>query len=631
MNNAKIAVVVRILISYNALAKVKVKMKFILTVQYLGVCLAVVLVWLGVAQQAQAQTAQTMLRVSYDDIDMEIDLDFDLGFSPGESGSRSYLVSICQEVCLARTGDGTFAPNQVATHEEGGNPPVNVEISVDVADLVNAQEPGSTVTYHVRLRASYDNLRFGCPEFFILTRVVDVTVPRDVPVAVSGAYLSDVAQNLAGSLVDAVGEHLSSPVPADSSFAAWDAAQHAFEPYAVRRSDSASLPEDTTVRSLLRERGAATFRLHGKHAGSEAGANTLWARVGVRRFEGRTTGEDVVGFAGELLSATVGFDVPMSDRATVGLGVSHTDGDGTLGDGTTDVSLFSVHPYVRWQLSPRTQVWGQAGLGNGNLQVRDADGDVTLDEDFKVTFVTVGSSSELPTQVIKGASFALKTDARAVQVDGDANRELDSETWRLRTALEVRRSDALPAGGVLQPSLEIGVRYDGGDTQTGLGADTVAKLRLEDAQRGLVIEGSGRYLLVHHESSKRQWGASALVSVDAGAIGHGLAFSLRPSYGISDSQGVDIWRDRLPTEKSNEAALQVAATLSYGTGALGGRAIATPYGSYSLGKAGRHTLREGLRVRLASEGMHVDSYIEQQSGGDERSEQSFNIRMGIDF
>ena len=239
----------------------------------------------------------------------------------------------------------------------------------------------------------------------------------------------------------------------------------------------------------------------------------------------------MVGFAGELLLATVGFDVPMSDRATVGIGVSHTNGDGTLGDDTTDVSLFSVHPYLRWQLSPRTQVWGQTGLGNGNLQVRDADGDVTLDEDFQVTFVTAGSSSELPTQV---------------------------------------------------------------------------------------IEGSGRYLLVHHESSKRQWGASALVSVDAGTVGHGLAFSLRPSYGISDSQGVDIWRDRLPTEKSNEAALQVAATLSYGTGALGGRAIATPYGSYGLGKAGRHTLREGLRVRLASEGMHVDSYIEQQSGGGER-------------
>ena len=606
------------------LPKVKVSMKFIPTVQYYGVCLAVLLIVLGMAQQAQAQS----LTVTYDETDMEIDADFRVGVSP--TSSRSYYVSVCSEVC-ASPGGGNFSPNTVA-RGQNDNPPENVVISVPIASLVNAQEPGSTVRYYVLFRAFYD-LRF-CPENIILTRFVDITVPENTPVAVSGAYLSDVAQNLAGSLVDAVGEHLSSPVPADSSFAAWDAAQDAFEPYAVRRSDSASLPADTTVRSLLRERGAATFRLHGKHAGSEAGANTLWARAGVRRFEGRTTGEDVVGFAGELLSATVGFDVPMSDRATVGIGVSHTNGDGTLGDDTTDVSLFSVHPYLRWQLSPRTQVWGQAGLGNGNLQVRDADGDVTLDEDFQVTFVTAGSSSELPTQVIEGASFALKTDARVVQVDGDANRELDSETWRLRTALEVRRNDALPAGGVLQPSLEIGVRYDGGDTQTGLGADTVAKLRLEDAQRGLVIEGSGRYLLVHHESSKRQWGASALVSVDAGTSGHGLAFSLRPSYGMSDSQGVDIWRDRLPTEKSkksNEAALQVAATLSYGTGALGGRAIATPYGSYGLGKAGRHTLREGLRVRLASEGLHVDSYIEQQSGGGERSEQSFNIRMGIDF
>ena len=626
------------------LPKVKVSMKFIPTVQYYGVCLAVLLIGMGMAQQAQAQNVgNPLLEVSYDATNMRIDANFELRSASGVTASRFYYVSICEERCtdpisifsenaVARGQDTRFGDIDGDPPDPPGQPPDNTVISVPIANLLDDEEPGSTVTYHVLFRALYDDVVIDALSLSVDRRgSVDITVPENTPVAVSGAYLSDVAQNLAGSLVDAVGEHLSSPVPADSSFAAWDAAQHAFEPYAVRRSDSASLPEDTTVRSLLRERGAATFRLHGKHAGSEAGANTLWARVGVRRFEGRTTGEDVVGFAGELLSATVGFDVPMSDRATVGLGVSHTNGDGTLGDGTTDVSLFSVHPYVRWQLSPRTQVWGQAGLGNGNLQVRDADGDVTLDEDFKVTFVTAGSSSELPTQVIEGASFALKTDARAVQVDGDVNRELDSETWRLRTALEVRRSDALPAGGVLQPSLEIGVRYDGGDTQTGLGADTVAKLRLEDAQRGLVIEGSGRYLLVHHESSKRQWGASALVSVDAGAIGHGLAFSLRPSYGISDSQGVDIWRDRLPTEKSNEAALQVAATLSYGTGALGGRAIATPYGSYGLGKAGRHTLREGLRVRLASEGMHVDSYIEQQSGGGERSEQSFNIRMGIDF
>ncbi len=67
----------------------------------------------------------------------------------------------------------------------------------------------------------------------------------------------------------------------------------------------------------------------------------------------------------------------------------------------------------------------------------------------------------------------------------DGNMAADEpEVTRLRLGLE--GSLPLPAdsgGSVLTPSLEIGLRHDGGDAETGLGADIAAGIAWVDRQR----------------------------------------------------------------------------------------------------------------------------------------------------
>ena len=65
---------------------------------------------------------------------------------------------------------------------------------------------------------------------------------------------------------------------------------------------------------------------------------------------------------------------------------------------------------------------------------------------------------------------------------------------RLRVGLEGSRPILFDGGATLTPSLEIGVRHDGGDAETGFGLDLGGGLALSDPGRGLEAELRGRGL-----------------------------------------------------------------------------------------------------------------------------------------
>ena len=83
-----------------------------------------------------------------------------------------------------------------------------------------------------------------------------------------------------------------------------------------------------------------------------------------------------------------------------------------------------------------------------------------------------------------GFTLAAKTDALAVEtstaaVAGDLAASRAGVT-RLRLALEGVLPVRLAGGSVLTPSLELGVRHDGGDAETGFGVDVGAGLAWRD-------------------------------------------------------------------------------------------------------------------------------------------------------
>ena len=150
----------------------------------------------------------------------------------------------------------------------------------------------------------------------------------------------------------------------------------------------------------------------------------------------------------------------------------------------------------------------------------------------------------LPVSEESGLELALRTDAllmriRSNLVTGDAGNlaESEADTSRLRLVLEGSRRFVAGDGATLVPSLNIGMRHDSGDAETGAGIEIDGGLHFTDPDLGLTVEGEARVLIAHQDSDYSQWGAGGSVRLDPGASGRGLSLTLAPTWGVASSFG----------------------------------------------------------------------------------------------
>ena len=163
-----------------------------------------------------------------------------------------------------------------------------------------------------------------------------------------------------------------------------------------------------------------------------------------------------------------------------------------------------------------------AGYGAGGLLLTP-DGGPALESGLAMAMAAAGTRGDL----IAGASgfeLAFKTDALWVgtsvdSVDGAAGRLAATEAavTRFRTGLEGSRDYTLAGRLSLRPSVEVGLRHDGGDAETGVGMDIGGGLVVADAGSGLAVDVQVRMLVVHQAPRRcgagrrwRGWGTAAL-------------------------------------------------------------------------------------------------------------------------
>ena len=154
---------------------------------------------------------------------------------------------------------------------------------------------------------------------------------------------------------------------------------------------------------------------------------------------------------------------------------------------------------------------------------------------------------------------------------------------RLRLGLEGSVELALTGGGSLTPMVELGLRHDGGDAETGFGVELGGGLIFADAVRGLMAQVMVRGLVAHEASGFRDWGVSGSLRFDpTPSSERGPSVSLTPSWGSSASGGV--------------AALLGRDTPA-GLAVFNGQATGTPYLGVELSEVARE-VRVGYRLRL---------------------------------
>ena len=398
------------------------------------------------------------------------------------------------------------------------------------------------------------------------------------------------------------------------------------DPEEAQRRSRAVTPRDLQTGS--------SFALTSETAGKDL--VSLWGRGAVSRFDGR---EGRLTLDGEVVTGMLGADWT-GGRWTAGLIVSHSaaeggysgapgagdgpgDGAGTAagsgpgsGSGTggrVEATLTGVFPWARHALSERLEAWGAAGYGQGELTVTpkkpgtDEDG-AAIRTDLDLRMAAAGLRGVL-LDPESGSGFQLtgKTDAMVVQTASGRGRSADggnlaparATVSRLRLGLEGSRTIRLGGGAALTPSLEIGVRHDGGDAETGFGLDLGGGLALSDPKRGLQAELRGRGLLAHESKGFRDLGFSGSLAWEGNpGSDRGAKLRLTQTVGGSSSGGADALLSRTTLEglAANDngeggndelKSRRLELKFGYGLSAFGDRFTWTPEAGVGLSDTGR--------------------------------------------
>ena len=295
------------------------------------------------------------------------------------------------------------------------------------------------------------------------------------------------------------------------------------------------------------------------------GTVSLWGRGAVSRFDGI---EGDLALDGEVVSAMLGADWsggpgsksgagPGSGSGagawTAGLIVSHSVGEGGYrgpeAGGTVESTLTGFFPYGRYALNDRVSVWGMAGYGAGELTLTPKNRETGADDpamrtDMDLMMAAAGLRGVAVQAGPEGGfELAVKTDAMAVRTSSEKTRGLEAaeaDVTRLRLGLEGTWVGATLGSGALVPTIEVGVRHDGGDAETGFGLDLGGGLAWSDPASGLSAEVRARGLLTHESKGFRNRGFAGTFGWQPGReTGRGPSLTLTQTVGGPASGGME--------------------------------------------------------------------------------------------
>ena len=341
------------------------------------------------------------------------------------------------------------------------------------------------------------------------------------------------------------------------------------------------------------------LRLNAADDGTEPATNapawTLWGRGALTSFSGS---EDDLTLDGEVASAMVGID-RSGLMLTLGLIASHSRAEGEYREGSDggelESALTGLYPYGSWEVNERLSLWGVAGYGEGELTMTQ-EGGQRYEADLDLAMAAVGARAVVVEPGAEGGlELAVKPDALGLRTtseaalgsEGGLMSAADAGVTRLRLGLEGTWRGA----GALVPTVELALRHDGGDAETGLGVEVGGGLAFSNPSSGLKAGLTGRALVAHADDDFREWGIGGSLALDPGAQGRGLSFALRPAWGAEASAAERLLGgdplSNLAANDTDEPGGRLDAELGYGLPVFGGQFTGTPHAGFTLGDSER--------------------------------------------
>ena len=351
---------------------------------------------------------------------------------------------------------------------------------------------------------------------------------------------------------------------------------------------------------------------------------------------------------GSGFSGVIGMDLQPIPRLTTGLALTTTrwgldyatDARDARAEGTYEVGITLVNPYVNWSATDQLSLWATFGYGRGEVEQNPEEGNGTTRTDgFTIR------AGGLRFQVLpgidpltgEGSPFGL-----ALKVDGATSSFLGTQVQLARLAAEVSRSFAVE-NSLLTAALDLGWRIrsvsgnDDPDAQQqaiadkndGGGAELAGRLNWRNTEGSVSATVDTRVLLGggHH----REWGMGGQLRLtpshrDGEGDGEGLSLTLQPSFGVTGTRLDALWSlsgDGDLAVNNDRPGARLDAQLAYSFRHHG--ALFTPYTEMAWEEATR-TCGAGLRYHL-NPSLELDLNGAHRSGTNGTTESRFSLRV----
>ena len=354
---------------------------------------------------------------------------------------------------------------------------------------------------------------------------------------------------------------------------------------------------------------------------THGGILSFWSRGAQSNFSGR---EGALSLGGDVRTTMFGADYAKGPLVA-GLSLSHSRGLGEyagVAGGQVASSVTGLYPWLGYKATERVTVWGVAGYGAGGLLLTPQGGPA-LEAGLSMAMAAAGTRGELVAGGAGGFALAFKADALWVGtatdgVDGPAGRLAATEAavTRFRTGLEGSRAYTLAGRLSLTPSVEVGLRHDGGDAETGAGMDVGAGLIVSDASTGLAVDVRVRTLLVHQAEGFRERGVAVSLSYNpTPSTPLGFVARVAPSWGGQAQSGAEaLWGRETMAGMAHGGLAQgnrFDGEVGYGL-PVGSRLVGTPRVGFTTSEYGRdYRVGYGLGV-LDRESLNVELGVDAQ-------------------
>ena len=255
---------------------------------------------------------------------------------------------------------------------------------------------------------------------------------------------------------------------------------------------------------------------------------TIWGHSDRQSFEG-------AGYDGGLTSVYLGADADFGEAWLAGFAVSRSVGDADYeftsaranGTGNIETEMLSIYPYVHWSMGDAAEMWAIVGVGWGDARHSRSATAQQGSADLSMRMASLGGRRTLASRDAWDLSLLGDASLLDLQTDGGVGIIDDMEVGisRVRAGLEAARNVALDGGGLLTWFGQVAARHDGGDGETGGGAELTGGFRYDSSGR-LRLEAKARVLGMHAADDYEERGFSISAMVRPGPDGAGMSLSL---------------------------------------------------------------------------------------------------------